>query len=91
MSFVKSKNLRTTLKVGNWQYYGGPKGRAMRQYLSDSIHATVDDDYVTVDNNYVMVDNNYVMVDNNYATMSMRQFTMMTRRKLHDDWPDHCM
>ena len=71
--------------------YGGPKGRAMRQYLSDSIHATVDDNYVTVDNNYVMVDNNYVMVDNNYATMSMRQFTMMTWRKLHDDWPDHCM
>ena len=31
----------------------------MRQYLSDSIHAMVDDNYVTVDNNYV--------------TMSMRQ------------------
>ena len=73
-----------TILVIMYNYYGGPKGRAMRQYLSDSIHATVDDNYVTVDNKYVMV-------DNNYATMSMRQFTMMTRQKLHDDWPDHCM
>ena len=44
--------------------YGGPKGRAMRQYLSDNV-------YVTIDNIYAMVDNNYTMIDDNYATMMM--------------------
>jgi len=37
--------------------YGGPKGRAMHQYLSDNI--------------YVMVDDNYVMIDDKYVTMMM--------------------
>ena len=44
--------------------YGGPKGRAMRQYLSDNV-------YATIDNIYAMVDDNYTMIDDNYATMMM--------------------
>ena len=55
--------------------YGGPKGRAMRQYLSDSI-------YAKINNIHVMIDNNYATVDNSYATMSMRRLPIMTRQKL---------
>jgi len=74
--------------------YGGPKGHAMRQYLSDSIYAaidniyvTIDDNYATVDNSYVTIDDNYATVDNSYATMLIRQLTIITRQKLRDDWP----
>ena len=42
--------------------YGGPKGRVMHQYLSDSIYATIDNIYVTIDDNYAMVDNCYAMI-----------------------------
>ena len=51
--------------------YGGPEGRAMRQYLSDNVYATIDNIYVTIDNIYAMVDDNYTMIDDNYATMMM--------------------
>jgi len=44
--------------------YGGPKGCAMCQYLSDNV-------YAMIGNIYVMVDNNYAMIDDNYATMMM--------------------
>ena len=55
-----------------------PKGRAMRQYLSDSICATIDNIYVTIDDTYMTV-------DNSYATILMWQLTIMTRQKLRDD------
>jgi len=45
-------------------FYGGPKGRAVCQYLSDN-------SYAPIDNIYAMVDNNYAMIDNNYVTMMM--------------------
>jgi len=32
--------------------YGGPKVCAMRQYLNDSIYATIDNIHVTIDDNY---------------------------------------
>jgi len=54
----------------------------MRQYLSDSISATID-------NIHAMIENNYATVDNSYATMSMRQFPIMTWQKLRDDQHDH--
>jgi len=31
--------------------YGGPEGRAMRQYLSDNVYATIDNIYAMVDDN----------------------------------------
>ena len=68
------------------KFYGGPKGRAMRQYLSKSIYATIDNIYVTIDNMYVTIDDDYATADNSYATMLMRQLTIMTRQKLCDDW-----
>jgi len=37
--------------------YGGPEGRAMHQYLSDSIYATINHIYVTIDDNYATMDN----------------------------------
>ena len=64
--------------------YGGPKGHAMHQYLSDNIYATIDNIHVTLDDNYVTVDNNHVMIDdclcdksdamidNNHMTIMMR-------------------
>jgi len=44
--------------------YGGPKGRAMRQYLSDN-------DYATIDGLYVTIDNSYVTIEGKQATISM--------------------
>ena len=43
--------------------YGGPKGRAMRQYLSDSIYATIDNIHATIDDNSATVDNSYATND----------------------------
>ena len=57
-------------------YYGGPEGRAMRQYLSDNV-------YATIDNIYAMVDDNYTMIDDNYATMMMwRSLVVADKRPL---------
>jgi len=46
--------------------YGGPKSRAMRQYLSGIIYAMIDELYVTIYNNYVTI-------EDKQATVSMRR------------------
>ena len=51
--------------------YGGPIGRAMRQYLSDNNYATIDVFYVTIDNNDVTI-------EDKQATLPMRRL-MITK------------
>ena len=61
--------------MGIATYYGGPKGRDMRQYLSDNV-------YAPIDNIYAMVDDNYAMKDDNYVTVMMRQSLVVADKRL---------
>ena len=54
------------------EVYGGPKGRAMRQYPSDIIYATIDGFYATVDDIYGTIDDNYATIDYDYEIIMMR-------------------
>jgi len=60
------KETNKKMKTSQSVKYGGPKGRTMRQFLSDSI-------YATINNNHATVDNSYATIDNNDTTKAMRR------------------